>query len=139
MNNNPNRLRRGNIPPQPPKPQDPVIAWVKAANSVSAEKKSDEVHANSTLDKRTRARGNRRIGQGEQIRGEKPVKDQIMAESAALPDPVKRKRRAPEVPEKPQPAKNSLVGKHRAKKLEDITADERIPSDIRQFLASLQK
>ena len=40
---------------------------------------------------------------------------------------------------KPQPKKESLIGRHRVQKLSDITADERLPVDIRTFLASLQK
>lgn len=40
---------------------------------------------------------------------------------------------------KPQPKKESLIGKHRTQRLSDITADERLPQDIRTFLASLEK
>ena len=59
-----------------------------------------------------------------------------------LPDPAPKRRGAKvdkDIPPKPQPAKESLIGKHRTQRLTDITADERIPQDIRAFLASLQK
>lgn len=60
----------------------------------------------------------------------------------ALPNPAPKRKGAKadkEPAPKPQPAKESLIGKHRTQKLSDITADERLPQDIRTFLASLQK
>lgn len=60
----------------------------------------------------------------------------------AIADPAPRKagRSAAKDPgPKPQPKKESLIGRHRVQKLSDITADERLPVDIRTFLASLEK
>lgn len=59
-----------------------------------------------------------------------------------LPNPAPKRKGAKadkETIPKPQPTKESLIGKHRTQKLSDITADERLPQDIRAFLASLQK
>ena len=58
----------------------------------------------------------------------------------ADPAPKKSARAAAKDPgPKPQPKKESLIGRHRVQKLADITADERLPQDIRTFLASLEK
>lgn len=138
--------RRGNIPPAPPQQPDfhslMLSGWMTNLTNLTNHVVEPTEKAASVLEKRTRVRGGegRRINQLEQTRGDKPsLMNAIVEEAATVPDPVARKRRGPEPPAKPQPAKTSLVGKHRTKKLEDITSDERIPSDIRQFLASLQK
>lgn len=74
-----------------------------------------------------------------------PAKTSVVeskAPVAPLADPAQKRgpRSAAKDPgPKPQPKKESLIGRHRVQKLSDITADERLPVDIRSFLASLEK
>lgn len=68
------------------------------------------------------------------------VEAKPLVEPIADPAPKRNTRASVKDPgPKPQPKKESLIGRHRAQKLSDITADERLPMDIRSFLASLEK